>query len=824
MRILIGIARIVVLVAGAAAAAQVPAANVRFDIPAQALETALLDFSQQARMQIVVANEAAKGISSPAVQGEYPVTRALAMLLEGSGLGYRVTDERTIAVGALGEGDPPPAISSAMRDDWSEKRLAQLSGQADGTEEGGNAPGSGAQDHLDEVVVTAKRKFRPENSSAASKLDLPVIETPQALTVIGSELLDIAKLNDTAAVAAYTAGLENNGLGDGTEVALSARGFEIDRQRSYRVNGLSVDNEVDLDYFAMDRVEIVRGPASSLYGEADYGATINRVLKKPVAKLGGSFGLEGGSDQYRRIDADVTAPLGENGFAGRAIGVYQEGGGFMRDTNLKHWLIAPSAGWTGENTEVLLQAYYSKFDGPTSDGFPLVIDDAGRYRLPDVPRSRNYGSTIDDIDSTNQLYFGRLTHRFGDSLKLTLNAAFSKVTMFNNTSYLYDLDDAEGDGIADLYYFLEDKDKENLSYDAALEKSFEWAGREQRLLVSADWRKEKLFQPYGPDVILGTLDFLNDGGPLPATRPDLGTGSYFDSWREYSGVSMLAYLKPTDRIAMLAGLRYSRIESGFRDFYYGDLVTDDGKDDAWVPRFGMTYRLGEGQYAFASYSEGVIFNETALDASRRPVKPEQGAEYEVGIKGEIFSKRLFYALSAFTIDRTNIADLVPGQLPGEPEVYRNVGRQTHQGVELEMQGEPLPGFNVYFSYAFLDAKIKESTEVGEAGRTPATAPRNSLSLFATYEVLSGPLKSLTFGGGLVNRSKREIDSFGTFQLPSYTRVDLRGSYDVTERLTVELNAKNIFNDAIYTSVFESTGAGNAFTDVRSVIAGVSYRF
>lgn len=701
--------------------------------------------------------------------------------------------------------------------------LAAATGLAPGVPASAQGAAASKSEDLDQVVVTAERRFKPDDSTAASKLSLPVVETPQALTVLGSEFMEIANLNDTAAVVAYTAGIENNGIGDGTEVAISARGFDIDRKRSFRINGLSVYSEIDLDYFAMDRVEIVRGPASSLYGEADYGATINRVLKKPQDSFGGTFGVKGGSDDYKRMQADVTGPLGGSGLAGRVIGAYQEGGYFVDHTNLKHWLLAPSVSWSNDSTELLLNAYYSKFDGPTSDGFPLVKDSNGNFQEPDVPRNRNYAASTNDIDSSNEFYFGMLTHRFTDSLKLTVGAALSKVDMFNQSSYLCDCDANPGDGSASLFFFAEDKNEKNTSVDVALEKTVEWGGREQRFLVSADWRKEELGKNYAPGGTVANVDFTHTGGPFPFQSPDFNTGNFYDGFTKYTGATLLAYLRPTERIAMLAGARYSKLESGYYEYYFGD-YRNQGEDDAIVPRLGVTYRLAEGQYLFGSYSEGIIFNEQALDVNRHPIKPEQGVQYELGIKGEIFRKRLFYSVSAFTIDRTDLATWDPNNLPGLPEVYYNTGRQTHQGLEIELQGEPVPGLNLLFSYAWLDAKIKESAQTGEIGQSPPTSPRNSLSMFATYEVLSGPLKSLTFGGGIVARSKREIDSFGSYSMPAYERVDLRASYRVSAGLTLEANAVNIFNEKIYTAVYGTPLAGNAFTDVRSVTVGAHYKF
>jgi iron complex outermembrane recepter protein len=684
-----------------------------------------------------------------------------------------------------------------------------------------------AAESTSEVVITAKRQFRPEISSAASKLEMPVVETPQALTVLGSELLDIANLKDTASVVAYTAGIQNGGIGDGTEAVLVARGFEIDRERSYRVNGLSVYSEIDVDYFAMDRVEFVRGPASSLYGEADYGATVNRVLKMPTSTFGAEVGVQFGTDSYQRLEGDVHGPINDDGsLSYRGVAVVQDSEGFQNATEANHWLLAPSLRWAGDRTEVLLQSYFSQYDGPTSDGFPLVLDEDGNYALPDVPRDRNYGASTNDIDSSSDFFFGRVTHSFNDTLKLTFAGAFANVKMFNQSSYLCDCEEEgeEGDGFADLYYFLEDKDRKNTSFDLALEKAFTWGGREQRVLVSADWRQDKIFQPYGPEVVLGNVDYVNDDGPLQAERPDLDTGNFFDQTRKFSGISLLGYFKATDRLSMLVGLRQSKIRSRFTEVFDEEETSESGSDDAFVPRLGLVYNVAGSHYAFASYSEGVIFNETALDESRSPIAPETGTQVEFGVKGELFDKRVFYSVSAFTIDRTDLAAQIPDQLPGEPAIFYNVGEQTHQGVDVELQGEPIPGWNVFLSYAFLDVKIKESPDEAEVGNDTGDSPRNSLSLFTTYELLNGPLKTLTFGGGIVYRAERQLDSYATFTLPAYTRFDLRASYDFTEALTVEFNARNIFDEEIYTAAYASSMFGNGFSDVRSYTLGMSYRF
>lgn len=675
---------------------------------------------------------------------------------------------------------------------------------------------------LETIVVTAQRKFLPEVSDAASKLSLPVIETPQALTVLSSEFLNIAGLNDTASVVAYTPGIELLGIGDGTQATLMARGFQVNRDRSFRINGLSADSESDLDYFAMDRVEFVRGPASSLYGESDYGATINRVLKAPTGGSGARVSAEYGSYDFQRLQMDGETTLGDVASV-RAVAAWQESDTFIRDTSDNRKMISPSASFRFGDTRVLLQGYYDERTGASSDGFPLIRIN-GVYTMPDVPRGANHGTTANDIDSSNTFLFAGVDHMATDSLKLSFKGGYSRIRMHNFSTYLFG---ADASGNSTQYPSIEFKTKEDLSLDASAEQVFQWQGRDQRLLVSADWRSNELMQdafanvPIGLDNIFDPepLDFVNTRQPAP--------GEYFSTKQYFSGVTTMAYLKPTERLSALLGVRYSRIETNRFDYlptsYGRTTVIDDARDHQWVPRAGLVYKLADNHNVFFSYSEGIVFNASLLRADRTPVNPETGVQYEVGFKGKIADQRAQYSVSAFRIERTDSASATVVQ-PGQPAIYINVGEQIHSGVEAEIQGEIFPGFNLLASYAYLDVDVKESARPAEIGRTPPASPSNAYSLFATYEVLGGPLKSLTFGGGVVGRSGREVATVNAYQLPSYTRLDLRLSYNISPELLVELNAQNVTNEKIYTSPYGSPDLGIAYAYPSLIKGRVSYRF
>jgi outer membrane receptor protein involved in Fe transport len=198
-------------------------------------------------------------------------------------------------------------------------------------------------------------------------------------------------------------------------------------------------------------------------------------------------------------------------------------------------------------------------------------------------------------------------------------------------------------------------------------------------------------------------------------------------------------------------------------------------------------------------------------------------QYEVGLKGELAARRVGYSVSVFDITRTDSATEIftPGS---DVSFFVNVGRQVHRGFEAEIIGEPIPCINIVGSYAFLDVDIKESGDPDQVGNTPPAAARHSASIFTTYEILEGQLRTLTMGGGVVYRSETEVDNVGTAQLPAFTRIDLRASYDVTNNFLVEFNVQNVFNEEIFTSSYGFPDLGIRYLDAREVSLRATYKW
>jgi TonB-dependent siderophore receptor len=798
--------------------------ELEFSIPPQSLASAVMHFAEQSSIQVVTSSAELERFRSRGLSGRYNVRAALTELLTGTGLTFREVGSGTVSIAKR----EPQRDETAASPAGTPIRLAQAEGTP--SSDAANASQDAVTGVVEDVVVTAQRKFRPETSSAASKLELPLIETPQALTVLSSEFLNIARLNDTAGVIAYAPGVELQGMGDGTQANINARGFAINRERSFRINGLSADSEIDLDYYAMDRVEIVRGPASSLYGETDYGATLNRVLKRPNGRRAFGASAELGSYDFRRLQADFQTPLGDSPVSVRAVAAVQDSETFIDATEDDRILFAPSLSIDLDRTQLLLQGYYQKLEGATSDGFPLIntgaLDDRGLpvYELPTQPRERNYAADVFEIDSENQFVYGQADHAFNDTTRLSFKTGYSRIKMAN-VSGVYFNADAAGNSV--ISPFREDKTKEDLSVDLALEKSLTMGGREQRFVVSADWRMNQLWSPRLAVYPSMPVNIFEDGPFVGYPDPMPVVGEFRSTRQYFSGVSTMAYLKPAERLSVLLGLRYSRIDTNVRNYANAgrvDVTIDGASDNQLVPRAALVYSLADQHKAYLSYSEGIIFNQTSLRVDGTPVNPETGVQYELGFKGELADRRVMYGASLFRIERKDSAQRIPDRPTDLPPAFENVGEQFHQGLELELVGEPVPGLNLVASYAYLDVDINEAVNPLAVGQTPSGSPVHSYSFFTTYEILHGPLRSLTFGGGVVARSEREADSVGSFALPGYERVDLRMSYNVTDAMLLELNAQNLLNERIYTSQYGAANFGIAYGYPRTYAARLSYRW
>lgn len=264
---------------------------------------------------------------------------------------------------------------------------------------------------------------------------------------------------------------------------------------------------------------------------------------------------------------------------------------------------------------------------------------------------------------------------------------------------------------------------------------------------------------------------------------------------------------------LLVGGRFDWIS--FRTEEEG-IETIDQDDSAFSPRVGLVYQPSETVSLYTSFSRS--FNrETGFSLTGEAFEPTRGTQYEIGVKTDFLENKLLATLAAYYIEKTNVT--TPD--PVDPDFLVQTGEQRSQGIELDVNGEILPGWNVTAAYAFTDAEVTEDNSIPEGNRL-TNVPENQASIWTTYELQQGSLSGLGFGLGLFYISEREGDLDNSFQLDDYLRTDA-ALYYRRDRAKAAINFRNLFD----TDYFRASDGGELFLfrgEPFTVVGSVSWEF
>ena len=840
-----------------AAVADQLARELEFRIASQRLATGLSEFSDQAGIQIISAGRAIERAVTSGIEGKYPAERALEALLRGTGLSYRIIDDHTVSIFptrvrlSSSEGDRLAAGSSSAPAAGSESEQGQSPGNA--TDEGGP---------LEEVVVTGLT-FRYNEVESANKMPLAIKDTPQSVKVITEDLLDFAGITKLEDFYKLDAGAQTSNAQDGF-VRTYFRGFRLDYDKALKIDGIRTPGRVAPDLSPFERFEIVKGPTSTLYGQAQVAGTLNAISKKPRADAGGSVSLETGSFNHYRGEFDAYGALtGDERLTSRLVASYLDEDTFLDYGFNKRAVIAPSLKYqfTPQTSATLLLQYQDvRFNGSYGFGAQYIgpvdggaTEPDGRtapndYAWPDVPRSRLVG--FPDATPERQLTFahGLLEHQFANHWQLRANLLFTRSKIENKGAYSGAV---EPDGETPLYMYFADNGGQAYAGDVNLFGDFELLGRKHTLFFGVDYSHDKKTGLVGfRELPAGSFNIFHpDYAALPSIPSEVAAFLGLDGgvnrdrtlYRE-QGVTVQAFLHPTDRLSLLLGARYSDFKLSYVNVccdasalqplpsgFGGDANT--AADDNLTFQFGATYRLTPAVNAYLSYGETFLprneFVRSATDPTigvRTP--PEEGKSYEAGLKGEVLDRRLSWSVAAFQIARTNVSEDDP-----DDDIFGYVvlrGEQRSRGVEVELQGEIRRGWSIYGSFATIDNKFTK----GEfAGFYSFIAPKFGASVYTAYELQQGPLAGLGFGGGVVYKQRGDINQFGDngrglfFDrlFPDTVEVDTRVFYR-RNAWTFQVSALNLFDEKYYSPVNNNFSSSVSVNPPRTFLGKVTYDF
>ena len=639
-----------------------------------------------------------------------------------------------------------------------------------------------AEQQLPEVKVREQKDegYAPREAPGVTRSDLPLRDIPASVKVIPRAVIDEQQALRLDQAVRNVSGVIFTDGGEGTN--FSSRGFGITTFRDgfRRTEFTEGDlNRAEQDTYNVERIEVLKGPASALFGRSNSGGLINIVTKRPLASSVGQVNLTAGSFDFRRATVDVGNALApDSGLAVRLTAGYEESNSFRDLVESRRELFAPSLTWRlDRTTTVTFFGEYASVRQTPDVGLPRQ----GNQVLPGLPFSRFLGEPSTDRDEAD-VREGRLLveKEAGDWFFKT---ALRKGTI-ENASFFTRGAALQADGrtlnrtIIDSGFKSEDQ---MLQFEA-LGRLRLW-GLDHRVTLGADAGRRDTTSLFN-SAPANTIDIFD---PVYGRTGPTGTFFRFSQLLKQDLAGAFAHdtISLGERWKLALGLRFDR-------FKQAPSAGNPGTSPTRVysrasPRAGLVYQPQPYLSWYVSYDKSFqVPNGFPLQFGGAPLEPQRATLQEAGVKTEWLGGRLISTAAVYRIDRTNVGtrDL---QNPGFQVA---IGEQRSEGFELDVSGEVTPGWKVIAGYGYTDAEIVKDNNVAP-GKIPPGVPRHAASLWTSYEFQGGDLKGLGVGAGAYYLSERQGDANNTFQVPSYTRIDAAVFYRLTSALTARFNVYNL---------------------------------
>lgn len=658
--------------------------------------------------------------------------------------------------------------------------------------------------------------YKATRSASATRTDTALHETPQSISVVPKDVLQ-----DTAATRlqdgldyAGGVGRANNFGGQGL-TTFTVRGFTTGE--FYR-NGFPINrgypNAPDAN--TVERLEVLRGPATSLYGRGDPGGTFNVVSKQPLAEPKVTLGSQFDDQGMHRATLDTTGPLDEEGRLAYRLNVLGEGGETFRDdVQTERYDIAPVLSWqVNDTTRIVFEGDFMRNNHPLDRGLTRFAN-----QRDSASRDTNVWEKGSDnlLHNDNNMAQVRFEHQLNDDWTLGGGMQWLDGTLQGNAVEANALQpDGRTLGRNFNYRKLEWSDRD---YQLNLTGHFDTAGFAHTLLTGVEY-EDYDYQSFirrsagGADAY--PIDLFDPvlGQPRPAlTRTTTDDKENLKTWAAF----VQDQVALTDRLKALAGLRFERFEHQYDNYLPGS--TDwTAADNAVTPRLGLMYDLTDTVAIYANTARSFKPNSGASQQGQG-FDPEKGKSYELGVKWEALDRQLSVDAAIYHIVKENVLANDPLDPTGTYKIA--AGEVRSRGLDINVAGNLTPEWRVIGGYAYVDAEVTKDTSLPNGTRL-ANIPRNSFSLLNTYEFQDGGLKGLGLGMGVKYVDDRAGQTATqTYTMEQYTVVDLLSFYQVNEHVRLNLDLKNLFNKEYDEGAFNSYVYPGA---PRTVQAGVSYTF
>lgn len=778
-----------------AAADRAPATS--YDIPTGPLVGALRRFVDQTGISLDYGPELLAGKTSPGLHGRYTTRDGLIALLTGSGL----------QAVAQADGSYTLIPASAAAQTATAQRATTLS----------------------QVSVSAQtigtNGYVATSSSTVTKTDTPILETPQSVSVVTRAQMDAQSVQSVPEALRYTSSVLPEIRGDSAAGApyLFSRGFYLEQF----LDGSRLPSDVSYGYaipsfdtYGLERIDVLHGPASVLYGQANPGGVANLVSKQPTTTPIHEVFATTGSHGRAEFGFDFGGGLTQNGtLSYRLTGVYLDTDTQVRDTKQKHVYIAPAITWKPDADTTL--TVLAKYQRDPDEGYYNFVPAIGS--LLDNPNGKispatHLGDPGFDHNSKTQYSIGYVfEHRFNDTW-----------TFRQNLRYTYVLDDlanvftnglvSGSDTTVYRYAFFNDEDAKFFTVDNQAQVKFDTGSLVHTVLFGLDYQRVL----YRELVGLGAASQLNVFAPvyLPITMPSASSDDLIR--QKQLGLyaqDQIAY----DKWRFLIGAREDQASSNDANPIQDYDLSQFERAFTW--RTGLVYLFDNGVAPYASFSKSFDPQAGVLYGGGE-AKPTTAQQYEIGVKYQPTGYNSFITASAFDLTEQNVLT----SDPAHPGFSDQAGEVRARGLELEGHASLSNNLDLIASYTYLDNITTRSNDTtttldGEAtslqGKQPWGIPRNIASTWLDYTLHDGNLSGMGFSVGL-RYLGANYDTSNTLRVPSVTLVDAAVHYDTGLHWLFSLNAQNLFDKRYVASCFGASQC--TYGDVAEIMATARYRW
>ncbi|WP_446810773.1 TonB-dependent siderophore receptor [Methylomonas sp. 2BW1-5-20] len=756
-----------------------------FDIPAQSLNQALLMFGRQSQQQLMYGTDIADNLRSRSLQGDYTADEAIRILLGDAPLQAVTTGEGAITL--------QPRVEQ-MQNNLGPQTMPAV-----------QVVGKAAYDATDPY----NSDYSLPNAMTATKTDTPIMETPFSVQVVPKQVMKDQQVVRIDKALQNVSGVFATAQDGHQQTPFVIRGF---RTYDYYRDGVRTNPSWLTDGFRetanLERIEVLKGPASILYGRIEPGGMVNVVTKQPLATPFYSLQQQFGSYDFYRTTVDATGPVTQDkSWLYRMNFAYEDANSFRDFVKNDRVFFAPKLQWKiSDQTQATFELEYKHSNDTYDNGIPIV-----NGQIPNLPISRNLSEPGSGQQESDAIWLGfNWSHAFNDNWTLSQNfnaynyAAPMRTPFVTFWGGLIDPCTASSCQVA-LGAMKNNWSGQQFYTSLNLTGKFQTGSLGHTLMLGWDFMNMAADSGDAWSWSLNALDIYHPvytgiDGAVPSSA-SLDRYQINEDWR---GLYLQDQIKLPYGLQILGGFRYDM--ATMSDLSSGGYSGSNQLDETAIkPRVGLLWRALPELSFYANYVEN--FGGVNLYSRNRnggALKPETAEQKEIGLKYELFDKRLTGSVAWFDLTKQNI------QSPDPDPYYRSLGfsvttgEVNNNGLEVDIAGEVYPGLKLIGNYSYTNSRVTKDTggadNRGNEGKRYFGVPRHGGNLWATYEIQKSDLQGWKFGAGSNIRGEVEGDNANSYQLPGYATLALMTGYSWKmgpSTVTAQLNADNLLDKHYY---------------------------